>query len=139
MSDTRGEQRLWRAVLAQVFTDAFHETSTSYTSWPDIRTARAWLSRRHPDLVEVCEMAGRDPDATIEAYERGAVGETPLDGKRIARGKELMRRREEVADLVKRGFKTRQIAELLGVHLDTIRGDRKAMGVAAPASVKQGA
>jgi len=54
------ELKLWRAVLAQLFDDAFNSTYAT-KSKKDKDEARQYLQHMHRDYVKLCNNAGFDP------------------------------------------------------------------------------
>ena len=58
---TRREQALWRAVIMQMFTDAF-SNSRKPEALQHKREALIWLRGNSRDFCTVCDYAGYDPD-----------------------------------------------------------------------------
>lgn len=56
-----GEQALWRAVITQALMDAGSQSTKREARFHRAQ-ATAWLSRRNPDFVMVCTLAGLDVD-----------------------------------------------------------------------------
>jgi len=54
------ELKLWRAVLAQLFDDAFSNTYNGKNQY-DKRDAREYLQHLHRDYATICTNAGFDP------------------------------------------------------------------------------
>ncbi|MEL0176694.1 MAG: hypothetical protein VW810_00155 [Pelagibacteraceae bacterium] len=54
------EQKLWRAVLGQIFDDAFGHTISNKAKYEKSH-AREYLKYLHRDYAQVCEFAGYDP------------------------------------------------------------------------------
>ena len=55
------EQRLWRAVLAQVMYDLLSDNIELEEDGHRMM-AECWISHKHKDFVDVCRNAGFDPD-----------------------------------------------------------------------------
>lgn len=55
------EERLWRAVLAQVMYDLLSDNLELEEDGHRMM-AECWLSHKHKDFVDVCRNAGFDPD-----------------------------------------------------------------------------
>ena len=59
------EQRLWKAVLAQMLYDALSNFNNKLTNSDDKKAAEFWLTHKTKDLVDVCTHAGFDADYVI--------------------------------------------------------------------------
>jgi len=59
------EQRLWRAVLAQVMYDLLSETKDLDEDGHRM-LAECWVSSKHKDFVDVCRNAGFDPNYVFD-------------------------------------------------------------------------
>jgi hypothetical protein len=54
------EMKLWRAVLGQIFDDAFGKTISNKSRFEKTH-ARDYLRHLHTDYAKICEWAGFDP------------------------------------------------------------------------------
>jgi hypothetical protein len=60
------EQRLWKAVLAQMLYDALSNFENKFINKDEKRAAEFWLTHKTKDFVDVCTNAGFDPDYVIK-------------------------------------------------------------------------
>jgi hypothetical protein len=56
------EQRLWKAVLAQMLYDALSDFENKFINRDEKKAAEFWLTHKTKDFVDVCTNAGFDPD-----------------------------------------------------------------------------
>jgi hypothetical protein len=56
------EQRLWKAVLAQMLYDALSDFENKFINKDEKKAAEFWLTHKTKDFVDVCTHAGFDPD-----------------------------------------------------------------------------
>ncbi len=60
------EQRLWKAVLAQMLYDALSNFENKFINKDEKRAAEFWLTHKTKDFVDVCTNAGFDPDYVLK-------------------------------------------------------------------------
>ena len=56
------EQRLWKAVLAQMLYDALSDFQNKVISKNEKEAAERWLTYKTKDFIDVCNNAGFDPN-----------------------------------------------------------------------------
>ena len=56
------EQRLWKAVLAQMLYDALSDFENKFINKDEKKAAEFWLTHKTKDFVDVCNHAGFDAD-----------------------------------------------------------------------------
>ena len=81
------EQKLWRAVFMQAIQDTFG-ICTVAMSRDEHRESKCWWKNYNQDFIELCEMAGFDPQRTFEKLKRydlikkGIIWNYTTNGKR---------------------------------------------------------
>ena len=81
------EQKLWRAVFTQAVQDTFG-ICTVAMSRDEHRESKYWWKNYNQDFIELCEMAGFDPEQTFQKLKRydlikkGIIWNYTLNGKR---------------------------------------------------------
>jgi hypothetical protein len=59
------EQRLWKAVLAQMLCDALSDFENKFINKDEKKAAEFWLTHKTKNFVDVCTYAGFDADYVI--------------------------------------------------------------------------
>ena len=81
------EQKLWRAVFTQAVQDTFG-ICTVAMSRDEHRESQYWWKNYNQDFIELCEMAGFDPEQTFQKLKRydlikkGIIWNYTTNGKR---------------------------------------------------------
>ena len=63
---TLPEQRLWKAVLAQMLYDALSNFENKFINRDEKKAAEFWLTHKTKDFVDVCTHAGFEPDYVLK-------------------------------------------------------------------------
>jgi hypothetical protein len=59
------EQRLWKAVLAQMLYDALSDFENKFINKDEKKAAEFWLTHKTKNFVDVCTYAGFDADYVL--------------------------------------------------------------------------
>ena len=62
---TTPEQRLWKAVLAQMLYDALSDFENKFINKDEKKAAEFWLTHKTKNFVDVCTYAGFDADYVL--------------------------------------------------------------------------
>ena len=93
-SQPSGEPGMWISVVLQAIRDATVGTANSGKADLNRQQARTWFRLSNPDFIEVCSLAGLDPEAT---FEKAQAAITRYDAA-ITKAKPVVQRPKQPAD-----------------------------------------